>query len=84
MTRMLMAAAHEGSHSSPKDPEDGPRYQRTAQRMRERRQWMQEQEMPYYWQPSADTYADYESDCRHGCNGDCFISGSDRCTANCH
>lgn len=24
------------------------------------------------------------SDCRHGCNGDCVESGSDRCTFVCH
>lgn len=65
MTRMLMAAAHEGSHSSPKDPEDGPRRQRTAQRMRERRQWLKDQEMPYYWRPTADIYEDYENDPDH-------------------
>ena len=24
------------------------------------------------------------SDCRHGCNGDCMMSGSDRCDFTCH
>ncbi|WP_433363940.1 hypothetical protein [Streptosporangium sp. CA-115845] len=24
------------------------------------------------------------SDCRHGCNGDCLVSGSDVCTFACH
>ena len=24
------------------------------------------------------------SDCRHGCNGDCVESGSERCTFMCH
>jgi hypothetical protein len=23
-------------------------------------------------------------DCRHGCNGDCVVSGSDRCDFTCH
>lgn len=45
-----------------------PRRTRSAQRHAEKRQWMKDQEMPYYWHPSADIEEDYEEDPdpRHG------------------
>lgn len=32
----------------------------------------------------ADYDNDPEPDCRHGCNGNCYESGSDRCNFTCH
>lgn len=59
-----------------------PRWERSAQRMRETRAWKAVEEVPGYTSPH-DPLID-ESDCRHGCNGDCHTSGSDRCTISCH
>lgn len=40
-----------------------PRRTRSAQRHREEEQWRkQDQEMPYYWHPTADIEEDYELD----------------------
>lgn len=39
MTRMLMSAAYEGSHCGPQCGCGDTRYGRTAQRLREKRQW---------------------------------------------
>ena len=39
-----------------------PRRTRSAQRHREKKQWRQDQEMPYYWNPSADIHEDSEFD----------------------
>jgi hypothetical protein len=51
------------------------------QRRLEGRQWRRT-EVP---QPAAplDPLVDL-SDCRHGCNGDCVESGSERCDFTCH
>jgi hypothetical protein len=62
-----------------------PRRTRSAQRRREAKLWStNDQEVPYYWHPTADIEEDYEADCRHGCNGDCTANGSEHCTITCH
>ena len=35
------------------------------------------------WLAAIDPLID-PSDCRHGCNGDCITSGSERCDFTCH
>lgn len=57
---MLMAAAYEGRHCSPRCG-CGDHRSRSAQRHREQRLWStRDQEMPYYWHPTADIEEDYE------------------------
>jgi hypothetical protein len=44
--------------------------------------WWQRTEIP---QPAAAVVpGDDLLDCAHGCNGDCIVSGSDRCNFTCH
>lgn len=65
-----------------------PRRTRSAQRHHERRAWQRNDQEPYlYFNPRFQREDDYDadpSDCRHGCNGDCITSGSERCTLTCH
>lgn len=42
-----------------------------------------------HWVPDRDDLVDedtdpYDTDCQHGCNGTCFVSGSERCNFTCH
>lgn len=69
MARILMAAAYEGRHCSPRCGCETRSRTRSAQRRREEKQWRtNDQEMPYYWRPTADIEEDYEEDPdpRHG------------------
>lgn len=62
-----------------------PRRTKSAQRHREENWWRnKDQEMPYYWRPTADIAEDHEWDCRHGCTGGCPENGCEDCTAACH
>ena len=49
----------------------------------EERQWRRE--IPEETRPFPDDNdLDPTGDCHHGCNGDCEVSGSDRCNFTCH
>ena len=45
---------------------------------------LKDEEMPEDEAAQADRDNDPNPDCRHGCNGDCLVSGSEVCTWQCH
>lgn len=68
------------------DPRCCPNHRRVRKRKRAEQRAFQSALMPeasLEWLASFIPGYDL-SDCRHGCNGDCLVSGSERCSFTCH
>ncbi|WP_326642839.1 hypothetical protein OG884_05685 [Streptosporangium sp. NBC_01755] len=53
-------------------------------RLSELRRTMLDAGLDLVWEIRLPSPLDDPSDCRHGCNGDCLVSGSEVCSFVCH
>lgn len=65
---------------SPDQSPRGNRHEKRRMKLKERR-WFRRSLLPEEKLPSG---LEDPSDCMHGCNGDCAVSGGERCNFTCH
>lgn len=83
MAKMLGRAAHQGFNCPCCSPRSERPFTKRSQRRVEQRQVRAESDA-WFRAPAEYNPASDPSDCAHGCNGDCEIWGSERCTFLCH